>query len=168
MLYSAWIVILLLVYLASIFISHALWDRMSPTGLAPQGRALLVVAGNLLVFAILACLVVIRYGSDLAWIPYIVICLACFGYCYWSLICLSESGRRYRIVFLVDSGQAQTRADLAKLYGREAIVTERVKRLEQWKEVTRRNGSIVCTRGRLYKASLVLYTWARFLGFRWF
>jgi len=67
-----------------------------------------------------------------AWVPYLVICLAAAGYCNWSLICLSESGRRYRIVFLVDSGEALHIKDLVKLYGREAIIQERLKRLERW------------------------------------
>jgi hypothetical protein len=67
-----------------------------------------------------------------AWVPYLVICPAAAGYCYWSLICISGSGRRYRIVFLVDSGEALHIKDLVKLYGREAIIQERLKRLERW------------------------------------
>ena len=125
MLYSVYVLVLVSAYLASIVFSHAAWNRLAHSTGAPQGRTLLVVAGNFLFFAATSSLLLIQYGGSLAWIPYLVICLAAAGYCYWSLICLSESGRRYRIVFLVDSGEALHIEDLVKLYGREAIIQER-------------------------------------------
>lgn len=168
MLYSAGVLLLLLAFLISTVLTHSLWNRLVPTDDAPQGRALLVVAGNFLIFVALASWAAIRDGESLAWIPYLAICVGSVGYCYWSLICLSESGRRYRIVFMVDSRQAATIGDLEKLYGREAIVGERLIRLEDWAEIRRQDNRFFCTRGLLYKASLIVYGWARLLGFRWF
>jgi len=163
-----YVVILLFAYLTSIIFTHALWNRLARSTVAPQGRALLVVGSNLGIFAAVSSRAVIRLGGSLAWIWYIAICLLCVGYCYWSLICLSESGRRYHIVQLVNNGSARRFQDLARLYGCNTIVDERLKRLEQWSEIIRRNDRIFCTRGRLYKASIIVYAWARVLGFRWF
>ena len=167
MLSSVYIALLLLAYLTSTVISHAVWNRLARSNAAPQGRALRIVVIQLLLFAAVGSWGARRY-APLASMPYVGICLACFGYCYWSLICLSESGRRYQIVFLVASGRARNIGDLRTVYSSAIVVQQRLLRLEQWAEVIRTDGRVVCAGGPLFRVSQMVYLWARLLRFHWF
>ena len=155
-------------YLIAVVLTHATWNRLVPSTAAPQGRALLTALLHVVLFLGVASIAVWRAGASLAWLPYLAICLLCLAYCYWSLICLSESGRRYRIAQMVSSGEAENADQVLKIYNSRVIIRERLDRLVQWGEVDIDQNRYVCRRGRLFWASVAVHSWARLLGFRWF
>ena len=166
--YSAYCTALFFVgYLLTVVAAHASWNRLAPQQGAPQGRALLVVLCTATVFLAGATSWIVTRGANLSWIPYLGICLLCLAYCYWSLICLSESGRRYKIAQLVHIGEARTVDEILGIYDRDAVVRERLSRLMQWNEIYLQDGRYVSRNGRMYQASAVVHAWARLLGFSW-
>ena len=154
-------------YLLTVVAVHAAWNRSAPSAGAPQGRALMVVLGTAGVYLVIASSWILLQGGDWSWVPYLGLCLLCLAYCYWSLICLSESGRRYRIAHLVHSGKARTVKEILGVYDRDAIVRERLARLVQWNELYMQDGRYYSRNGRMYRASSIVYAWARLLGFDW-
>jgi hypothetical protein len=54
------------------------------------------------------------------------------GIAIGPLFAFLKAGAVIESCFLVDSGEALHIKDLVKLYGREAIIQERLKRLERW------------------------------------
>jgi len=162
----------LVAFLGSCVVSHALWNRLllarSRQPRPPQGPALLVVMANVLVFLIAAVWTDFGPGSQPARLVYLGICMACIGQCYWSLICISESGRRFRIARLVHTGQAVTPGDIRRLYNKDLIIEERLKRLIAWGEVREEGPRVICVRKKMYWASVAVHFWARVLGFDWF
>jgi hypothetical protein len=123
---------------------------------------------NLAVFLAGAAWIDFGPGPKPAWLVYFGICMACIGFCYWVLICISESGRRFRIAHLVHTGQAVTPGDIRRLYNKDLIIEERLKRLIAWGEVREAGPSVICLRKKMYWASVAVHFWARVLGFDWF
>jgi hypothetical protein len=158
----------LFAYLIAVVGTHAGWNRLAPSAAAPQGRALLTALFHFVLFLGVASIGAWRTGAPLAWLPYLAVCLLCVAYCYWSLICLSESGRRYRIAHMVLTGEAEHADDILRIYNSHVIIRARLDRLVQWGEVEINQNRYVCRRGRVYWASVAVRSWARLLGFRWF
>lgn len=154
-------------YLVTVVAAHAAWNRIAPSEGAPQGRALLVVLGTAICYLAAASYLILSGGGNWSWVPYLGICLLSLAYCYWSLICLSESGRRYRIAYLVHTREAKTVSEILRLYDRDVVVQQRLSRLVQWGEIYCVNGRYVSNNGRMYIASAIVHAWARLLGFSW-
>jgi hypothetical protein len=132
-----------------------------------QGIALKAVL--LAIFVMLSVIGFICWGTGLAlaWGLWAGIVLGGLAYCYWSLICLTESGRRYMIVELVAANPGITAMQIVNQYNRKQIIAVRLDRLEHWGTL-RRDGNRYKPRATfMLTASGLVQRWASLLGFEW-
>jgi hypothetical protein len=103
------------------------------------------------------------------WLPFHALLAACLSALFISTLCVSESGRRFFLMTLIESKAAVTRSDLARRYGRDQMLELRLERLVQW-DVLHKDAQT--QRYQLRKLSAWLYSmifalWARMLKINW-
>jgi len=106
-------------------------------------------------------------GEKLLWLSYLGLTLGCGLLVYVSIMCVSESGRRFYLMDLVQQTPGISLEELKNRYGRDHMLSIRLQRLCTWK-VLNSNGSVY----RLSKISAYLYSrafqlWGQLLGFTW-
>lgn len=133
--------------------------------------------GSITASAILSLFMALLFGlsclgdslpDKVIWFFYLAVVVGSMAMVYVSVLCVSESGRRFYLMHLIaDSGGIQ-REDLRRAYTSTHMMDIRLQRLTTWK-VLEKNGS----RYRLRRKTAWLYSsffhwWGRLLGFTWF
>ena len=106
-------------------------------------------------------------GVSVAWDVWTALVVSGLGYCYWLLVCITESSRRYMIAELVDQHPGITPAEIVRRYNRFPIIAARLERLEHWGNLRRNGDRYLPHRGLMLTASILVRGWAGVLGFAW-
>lgn len=101
------------------------------------------------------------------WSAYLALAGAGLSYCYWGLLVLTESGRRYIILEKVDRMEGVRKADIMKTYNAAHIVEHRLSRLVHWGAIEQRGEHYVSRPCFLATMSGLIRCWARMLNFAW-
>lgn len=83
-----------------------------------------------------------------------------------SILCVSESGRRFYLLHMIESGVASL-AELRSRYGHQHMVGLRLERLLKWGVVEERDGRYRMVRWSAYVYAKFFHLWGRLLGFHW-
>lgn len=94
---------------------------------------------------------------------YIVIVYLCMAYCYFHLFNMSETARRIRILYEIHRSGSLTAQSMSDLYRSSNIVTLRLKRLVELKQLRLENGFYFIAGRTLYAASLIIVAWRSLL-----
>lgn len=86
------------------------------------------------------------------------------GYTYFHIYNMSETARRVRILYDINSKGSLKKADIEKLYHKGDMVATRVERLLGLKQVKERGNAYVLDNRFLYYAALLLAFWSRLIG----
>ncbi|MEX0332235.1 MAG: hypothetical protein AB3N64_12510 [Puniceicoccaceae bacterium] len=125
-------------------------------------------------FALLLLLVVAGFllgdsASEKAlWLVYSVITLVCLLLLYISVMCVSESGRRFYFMLLVEQAGSISRKELQAAYGKQHMLSVRLERLSTWGVVAKSGSSYFLRRRSAYWYSQFFHLWGSLLGFKWF
>jgi len=161
----------LALYMPLVLILHATWYRVNPKlkeGPA-QGPAVQCVGISAIAILVVLALVLQRDDEWLSHLAFAAIALASLATFYFTFLCVSESGRRYYLLRLVNQSRTGlTNDELATLYGKDYMIDVRLSRLLTWVVVEEKDGTLVLRKWSFYVYSSVFYFWARLLGYRWF
>lgn len=163
--------VLLAVYLPGVVILHRSGHRRAEQKarrqLPTQGIALRAVLTTL--FLALSALVTIAAlgGIPLAWCIWAAVVLSGMGYCYWLLVCITESARRYIIADMIANQPGITPDEIVSKYNRYQIIAARLERLEHWGTLKRNNDYYLAHPTLMLAASVLVRSWAQVLGFAW-
>jgi hypothetical protein len=95
--------------------------------------------------------------------------LISLGTFYFTFLCVSESGRRYYLLrILNESTEGLSKTQLHQLYGKQYMIDIRLTRLLAWGVVEQIGERLVLRKKSFYVYSMFFYAWARLLGYRWF
>ncbi len=86
------------------------------------------------------------------------------GYTYFHIYNMSETARRVRILYDINSKGRLKKADIEKLYHKGDMVEVRVERLLGLRQIKEQSGAYVLDGRFLYYAALVLALWSRLIG----
>jgi len=142
-------------------------ERLSGHIVPTQGIALKAVLLGILIILSVIGVTCWRSGLSFAWGVWAGIVLGGLAYCYWSLICLTESGRRYMIVELVAANPGITAVEIVNQYNRKQIISVRLDRLEHWGTLKRDGNRYTPRTTLMLTASGLVQSWASLLGFEW-
>jgi hypothetical protein len=161
----------LAVYLPFVFLLHSASYRVNPSlrESPAQGPAFKVVAAGALIFLALLAVILPFDGEWVSHLIFAVLGLACLGTFYFTFICVSESGRRYFLLTLLErSNRPLTREELAALYGKDYMIDVRLERLVTWGVVEENKGRLLLRKKSFFLYSSFFHAWARVLGYQWF
>ena len=99
---------------------------------------------------------------------YLLVLLACCALVFVSVMCVSESGRRFYLMNLIDRGAAVDREGLRACYTREHMLSIRLQRLCAWGVLKYKDKRYYLVRPSAYLYSAFFHLWGRLLGFKWF
>lgn len=105
--------------------------------------------------------------EKLLWTAYSATVLGCFLLLYISVMCVSESGRRFYFMVLVEKSDGSTRSALQAAYGREHMLAVRLQRLVTWGVLQENGRNYILRRRSAYWYSRFFQLWGRLLGFDW-
>ena len=113
------------------------------------------------------CLLGDSLGGRTIWLLYTGIILFCFLLLYVSVMCVSESGRRFYFMVLIEKAGGATRQEFQAAYGKTHMLAVRLERLLSW-GVLHKSGQVY----RLQRRSAYWYSrffelWGKLLGFNW-
>jgi hypothetical protein len=100
------------------------------------------------------------------WIIYMGMLLSAMALVWISLTCVSESGRRFYLLHLIDTGMRSIR-QLRACYGQKEMLTIRIERLLKWQVIVERDGRYYLRRYTAYLYARFFHLWGELLGFRW-
>jgi hypothetical protein len=86
------------------------------------------------------------------------------GYTYFHIYNMSETARRVRILYDINSKGSLKKADIDNLYHKGDMVATRVERLLGLKQIKQNNGAYVLDGRLLYYAALLLAFWSSLIG----
>lgn len=102
------------------------------------------------------------------WSLYVVVLLGCQCLVFISVMCVSESGRRFFLLVRIAANPGVGLEALKASYRGDDMLTIRRERLVHWGVMEARAGRLVLKKRSAYLYSLFFYLWGRLLGFRWF
>lgn len=105
-------------------------------------------------------------AERLLWLAYLAGLLGPMAVVMISVLCVSESGRRFYLLHLIDSG-VESLAELRERYGHEHMVEARLERLLKWRVLRQEAGRVWMEKGTAYAYSMFFHLWGRLLGFHW-
>lgn len=161
----------LVIYLPVVVLLHrfgqARAERRAQRRLPTQGITLKAVF-----LALFFVLVALGLGCgtgkiSAAWGLWAAVVAGCVGYCYWLLVCLTESGRRYMITELIAANPGITPAEIVRRYNRHQIIAARLERLEHWGTLGQQGDRYHSRPNSMLAASVLVRGWAQILGFAW-
>lgn len=158
-------------YLPVVLGMHAIWYRVQPNlrDSPAQGPAIKVVGAGAVLISLTLVLALPRDGEFLSHLLFAAIGLVSLATFYFTFLCVSESGRRYFLLTLLNRTQTPLSRDgLADLYGKDYMIDIRLGRLLTWGVVSEAEGKIVLQKQSFYLYSSFFYVWARILGYQWF
>lgn len=170
---------LLLTVLSSpviILLLHIILSRLAlffRTKRPPQFICVMAVLfGNLFFLILLLFLCFIAPGASdtvpaavtVPSILYAFIVYNLMGYTYFHIYNMSETARRVRILYDINSKGRLKKADIEKFYHKGDMVAMRVERLLGLKQIKQKNGAYVLDARLLYYAALLLAFWSRLIG----
>ena len=131
-----------------------------------------VLFGNLFFLILLLFLCFIAPGASdtvpaavtVPSILYAFIVYNLMGYTYFHIYNMSETARRVRILYDINSKGRLKKADIEKFYHKGDMVAMRVERLLGQKQIKQKNGAYVLDARLLYYAALLLAFWSRLIG----
>ncbi|NBD39206.1 MAG: hypothetical protein GVY10_11620 [Verrucomicrobia bacterium] len=94
--------------------------------------------------------------------------LGCEALVLVSLFCVSESGRRFYLMSLIDRERELRLSSLKDHYGRREMLNRRLDRLTTWHVLARKDQRWFLRRQSAWWYSLFFYGWGRLLGYKWF
>lgn len=94
--------------------------------------------------------------------------LGCEALVLVSLFCVSESGRRFYLMSLIDRERELRLSSLKDRYGRREMLDRRLDRLTAWNVLARKNQRWFLRRRSAWWYSLFFFGWGRLLGYKWF
>jgi hypothetical protein len=157
----------ILVCIHRIAISLLKKPRDSQKMIPSQGLATKVVVFQYLVAMLIGAAAWFSGYLSLGWLLYLLIATSGVSYCYWGLLVLTESGRRYIILERVDRQPGLQKADILGAYNAPLIVDLRLARLLHWRSIQRQGDRYVGRPCFLTKMSKLILLWARLLSFSW-
>lgn len=89
------------------------------------------------------------------------------AYAYFHLYNLSETARRFRILYELSLRGKMTRNEISTLYRPTDMLATRLERLVAMRQLKRRADRYALQGKFLYGVSKILRVWASLLGFRW-
>ncbi|MEX0325473.1 MAG: hypothetical protein AB3N33_05235 [Puniceicoccaceae bacterium] len=108
-------------------------------------------------------------AAKVLWLFYTFIILGCLLLLYISVMCVSESGRRFYFMLLVEQADdGITREELQAAYGKQHMLSVRLERLCTWGVFVKSGSSYVLRRQTAYWYSRFFHLWGSLLGFKWF
>ena len=107
-------------------------------------------------------------GSRIFWLAYLTLVLGSVMLIYVSVMCVSESGRRFYLMHLIEKAGGIRMETLRAAYGREHMLELRLHRLCLWNVLRKVDSRYILVRKSAYLYSLFFYVLGRILGFRWF
>lgn len=139
------------------------WRRQHPA----QGTFGIAAVCSLIM---LLCLISFVVGGTLfekvLWVVYAGANLGAMAAILISILCVSESGRRFYLLHMIESGVASL-AELRSRYGHQHMVALRLERLLKWGVVEERDGRYRVVRWSAYVYAKFFHLWGRLLGFHW-
>jgi hypothetical protein len=161
------VLVLTLLFLPALLLAHRLFYRFFPQKkqLPAQGPAIQCIL-FILILSQLTQLTIDDFSLEKA--LFLLLFQGSIGAVYYAFFCVSESGRRFYLMDLIDSGKALDRGSLAKQFGKEHLLSVRVERLKQWHVIVEKESRYRLCKKSAYYYSLFFYLWGRFLGFKWF
>jgi len=161
----------LIIFLPAVALLHRLGqarvERRAKRTLPTQGIALEAVLLALLVMLLGLGWSWWQGNISAAWTVWAAMVVFGLGYCYWLLVCLTESGRRYMIAELIDRNPGLTPAEIVARYNRFQIIAARLERLEYWGTLMREGDRYRARPSLMLLASSLVRFWAWVLGFAW-
>jgi hypothetical protein len=131
-----------------------------------------IVRSSLFVFFILSLAGASVLGATGAekglWLVYLSVVLLCEMLVFVSVMCVSESGRRFYFMSLIEKAGILNREDLQEAYGKKHMLSIRIERLSKWGVLQEIPSGYVLKRRVAYYYSLFFQLWGRLLGFDWF
>lgn len=86
------------------------------------------------------------------------------GYTYFHIYNMSETARRVRILYDINSKGRLKKADIEKLYHKGDMVAMRVERLLGLRQIKEKSGAYVLDNRLLYYAAILLALWSSLIG----
>ncbi len=99
---------------------------------------------------------------------HLAVILGCEALVLISLFCVSESGRRFYLISLIDREENPRLSSLKVHYGRRQMLERRLERLRAWNVLRETGGQWVLQRRGAWLYSFFFYAWGRLLGYKWF
>jgi hypothetical protein len=94
--------------------------------------------------------------------------LGCEALVLVSLFCVSESGRRFYLMSLIDREKELRLSSLKDRYGRREMLDRRLDRLTAWNVLAKKDHRWFLRRRSAWWYSLFFFRWGRLLGYKWF
>jgi hypothetical protein len=162
---------LLVLYIPVTLSLNRLQLRVRPAARNRPGQGPVLLSGLASLAACLAAGAVLLGDSSaekLLWTGYLGLLLACALLVFLSVMCVSESGRRFYLMHLVDRHPGMRPGALKAAYGRDHMLDVRLERLCSWKVLQRHGDRYFLAKHSAYLAARFFELWGRLLGFRWF
>ena len=105
-------------------------------------------------------------ADRLGWLAYLAVLLGSAALVMISVLCVSESGRRFYLLHLIDSGVGSL-TELRARYGHEHMMEARLERLLKWRVLRESVGRLQMVKWTAYAYSRFFHLWGRLLGFHW-
>jgi hypothetical protein len=107
-------------------------------------------------------------GEKAIWLLFLVGVLGSALMVYISVMCVSESGRRFYFMILIEKQGKIPMQDLQDAYGREHMLSMRLQRLTAWGVLKEEGGSYRLEKPSAYLYSRFFQLWGNLIGFHWF
>ncbi len=88
------------------------------------------------------------------------------AYTYFHLFNMSETARRIKILYEIDSAGSLSKEAIPRSYGISEMLSVRLKRLVNMKQLGCKGNCYILAGRLLYFAALIVLAWSRLLGFR--
>lgn len=105
-------------------------------------------------------------AERLWWLAYLGALLGAAAVVMISVLCVSESGRRFYLLHLIESGVASL-PELRARYGHDHMLEARLERLLRWRVLRESAGRYYLVKWTAYAYSRFFHLWGRLLGFQW-
>lgn len=139
--------------------------------ISPQIVAICCAIGGNMPMAVLAWLVSLRHlvkkPLELAWA--IVYCFAVYNalaYIYFHLFNMSETARRFRILYELDKTGSISTTSSDATYGATSMLSARLDRLMAMRQIVRRGERYTLGNHSLYYVAKVVAAWGKLLRFQ--
>jgi hypothetical protein len=166
------VVTLLLVaaYLPSLLVVHLLLCRWSGIGrirYPAQGSALR--AGMITTALMVGVTGFLTWGEDDCFPAAIYCGMSCWALScsYFVMFCITESGRRYRLVKLLLEHGEMNEQDLRVRYSPKYMIDQRLERLLKWKALELQGGRLLIGKRLPLWGTRFFFAWSRVLGMPW-
>jgi small-conductance mechanosensitive channel len=107
-------------------------------------------------------------SEKIVWMGYLLILLGCGALIYVSVMCVSESGRRFYLMSLIEKSSGMTSNELQNIYGKDHMLTVRLERLCAWGVLVKSGDGYQLKKVSAFYYSRIFYLWGILLGFSWF